>query len=99
MAINTKDEKYLKLFGDNVKRLRLSNNFTIERLAITANISYSQISRIEAGQINPTICTIKVIAQAMKVNPMAFFDFEYEGTLENMIKKNLNKVGSTNKFY
>lgn len=99
MSINTKDEKYLKIFGDHVKRLRLSNNFTIERLAITANVSYSQISRIEAGQINPTICTIQVIAKAMKVHPMEFFNFEYEGTLENMIKKNLSKVGGDKKFY
>ncbi len=99
MAINTKDEKYLKIFGDNVKRLRLENNFTIERLAIAANISYSQISRIEAGQINPTICTIQVIANAMKVHPMEFFNFEYGGTYENMIKNNLRKVGEEKKFY
>lgn len=99
MAINTKDEKYLKIFGEKMKKLRLESNFTIERLAIAAGVSYSQISRIEAGQINPTICTIQVIAHAMKVSPMEFFNFTYEGTYENMMKKNLEKVGNEKKFY
>lgn len=92
MAINTKDTEYLKTFGQNLKRIRLEKNFTVERLAIAANISYSQISRIESAQINPTICTIAVIAKALKVHPAELFDFEYEGTYQNMIKNNLKHL-------
>ena len=92
MAINTKDTEYLKMFGQHLKKLRLSKNFTVERLAIAANISYSQISRIESAQINPTICTIAVIANALKLHPSDLFDFEYEGTYQNMIKNSLKNL-------
>ena len=92
MAINTKDTEYLRVFGQNLKKLRLEKNFTVERLAISANISYSQISRIESAQINPTICTVAVIAKALKVPPSDLFDFEYEGTYQNMIKNSLKNI-------
>ncbi len=92
MAINTKDTEYLKLFGQNLRQIRLSKKFTVERLAMAANISYSQISRIESSQINPTICTVAVIAKALKIHPTEIFNFEYEGTYQNMIKNNLKNI-------
>lgn len=74
--INVKDVAYIKLFGNNLRELRLLNNLSQEDLAFTADISISQISRIERGKINPTISTIKTIATALNIEMKELFDFD-----------------------
>jgi len=39
----------------------------MENLGYKANLEYSQISRIELGVNNATICSLKVIADALEV--------------------------------
>lgn len=45
----------------------MSKNMSQEDLAYTADIPVNQIGRIERGEINTTISTLKVIADALKV--------------------------------
>ncbi len=73
--INVKDVVYLKQFGNNLRKLRLEHNLSQEDLAYAADISISQISRIERGKINPTICTLKTIATALNIEVKVLFDF------------------------
>ena len=73
--INIKDEKYLKDFGKNFRRLRMSKGITQEALASDAGVGKNQIGLIERGEINVTVCTIKKIAKNLNVHPKDFLDF------------------------
>lgn len=72
----TADEEFIIKFGKQVRKLRKSKKLSMEQLAHLCNIEYSQISRIELGQINTTVNTIKVICDALEILPKDFFDFE-----------------------
>jgi transcriptional regulator with XRE-family HTH domain len=67
--------KFLKAFGKNLKKIRLSQGFTQEDLANTAEISISQIQRIEYGEINTTIASSKAIADALEIEVAELFQF------------------------
>ena len=73
---NIKDIKYIKKFGENLKQIRLNKNLSQEILAFTADIPISQIGRIERGEINTTISTVKVLAEALDISVKELFDFE-----------------------
>jgi len=47
----------------------------MEKLAHQSNMEYSQISRIEKGQINTSISTVKLLADALEVDAKVLFDF------------------------
>jgi transcriptional regulator with XRE-family HTH domain len=53
---------------------------TIEELAHEANMTYSQISRIELGKINTSVYTLHVLSLTLDVTPMEFLDFSKPGT-------------------
>jgi predicted transcriptional regulator len=40
---------------------------TQEELSFRSEISLSQIARIETGKINPTLCTLVVISESLKI--------------------------------
>ncbi len=71
--INVKDEELLKKFGNNIRLLRKSAGLTQEELANDADISLSQIGRIERGEINSTISTAYVLSKALKVDLSELF--------------------------
>jgi transcriptional regulator with XRE-family HTH domain len=73
--VNFRDEKILAAFGKNLQRLRKKNNFTQEELAYNSGISLSQIARIETGKINPTVCTLIIIAKTLKIKASDLMDF------------------------
>lgn len=64
---NIRNEKLSKKFGKRVKALREEKGFSQESLAIEANISISQVARIEKGEINSTISTLDALASAFKM--------------------------------
>jgi transcriptional regulator with XRE-family HTH domain len=72
---NIRDEEVLKAFGQHLKRLRKSKKMSQMELAQKANISLSQIARIELGLINTTISTIHVIASALEIDPYKLLKF------------------------
>jgi transcriptional regulator with XRE-family HTH domain len=72
---NVKDIAYMKTFGENLQKIRLSKNMTQEALAYTSDIPISQVGRIERGEINTTISTVKAIANALNVPVKYMFDF------------------------
>lgn len=70
------DEKtYLKAFGSNLKRTRKKYGYSQERLAYEAEIELRQIGRIERGEINTGILSIKIIAETLKIDKRELFDF------------------------
>ena len=56
-----------------MKELRLSKGYTQERLAFSVGIEISQISRIERGISNPSISTIKAIADQLGISLSEIF--------------------------
>jgi transcriptional regulator with XRE-family HTH domain len=74
-VINIKDEKYLRDFGKNFRKLRLAKNMSQEALGNEAGIGKNQVGLIERGEINVTICTIKKIAKNLGYEPKDFLDF------------------------
>ena len=74
---NVKDINYIKKFGEQLQLLRKGNKMSQEVLAFSADIPISQVGRIERGEINTTISTIKVIATALDIPVKSLFDFEH----------------------
>ena len=73
--MNFREERFLMGFGKRLKELRAIKKMTQEDLAYTSGISLSQIARIETGKINPTICTVNIIAKTLKVQAKELLDF------------------------
>ncbi|MCC4214099.1 helix-turn-helix domain-containing protein [Leeuwenhoekiella parthenopeia] len=69
------DIEFVRRFGENLRRIRKSKNCSMEQLAHKSNMEYSQISRIERGQINTSISTAKVLADALEVEVHQLFNF------------------------
>ena len=74
--INLRDELYIKKFGANLKKLRLAKGFSQEELANSSEVSLPQITRIERGVVNPTLCTIKSLAKGLEIRTGDLFEFE-----------------------
>jgi transcriptional regulator with XRE-family HTH domain len=72
---NGKDNKYLKEFGKNLRRLRTKSGISQEVLAIEAGIGKNQVGLIERGEVNVTLNTIKKLAKHINVNPKDLLDF------------------------
>ena len=73
--IYTKDKEYLIKFGKHLKQMREGKNMSQEQLANISEVSLPQITRIERGVINPTICTIKSLSAGLGVEMSFMFDF------------------------
>jgi len=70
-----RDEKFLKDFGINLRKVRKRKSITQEKLAFSIGIEISQISRIERGILNTSISTIKAIANDLDIPVKDLFDF------------------------
>lgn len=54
-------------FGKRLREIREYRNISQESLANNAEISISQVSRLERGLLNPTLSTIIQLASALNV--------------------------------
>jgi transcriptional regulator with XRE-family HTH domain len=72
------NEIFIKEVGKYLRKIRLSKKMSMQTLAYTINVEYSQISRIELGKINASISTVYDIAEALEVPLQLLFDFEIE---------------------
>lgn len=72
---NVRDDKYIKAFGENLRKIRLEKNVSQEDLCEYAKLSKNQVGRIERGEVNVTLSTIKQLAKGLKVQPKELFDF------------------------
>jgi len=76
--MNFRDERWLLDFGLNLKKIREQQRFTQEKLAYASQLSLSQIARTETGRVNPTLCTIVLIAKTLKVEPTELFNLKFK---------------------
>lgn len=71
-----RDQEFIVKFGKNLNRIRKNKNVSQEKLAHLIGTDRSQISRIERGLVNPTITTVKSIAQILDIDISELFQFE-----------------------
>lgn len=64
---NVKDTDFLKLLGNRIRAERKAKGFSQVDLGIAMDNYGEQIGRIERGQFNVTICTLKKIADALEI--------------------------------
>ena len=63
------NKKNQSKIGENIRRLRLYNKISQDGLSKKADLAFYTISKIEAGSTpNPTIETVKKIADALNVS-------------------------------
>ncbi len=58
-----------KLFGENVKRIRVAAGLSQAAVAVRMGVDRAYISSIERGGQNATLLSINEIAQALEVRP------------------------------
>ena len=78
MYVNkSRETKYLKAFGENLRNLRKKHGMTMMELAFEAEIEYSQVAKIERGLVNTTISTTLNLSKGMKIEHHQLFLFGY----------------------
>lgn len=79
MTINrrkNRDTEYIKRFGENLRRLRKEQGLSQEQLANQSDLWLSIVGRVERGEIDPTISTIKLLAKGLSLKPNELFEFQ-----------------------
>ena len=64
---NVKDKIYLKRLGNRIRTLRKERGLSQLDLGVSMDNYAEQISRIERGQLNVSICTLKKIAEGLEI--------------------------------
>lgn len=63
-------------FGKQVEKFRTEQNLSYRQLAQRCDIDYSNISKIEKGEINIQLSTILQLSNGLNIKPKSLFDFE-----------------------
>ena len=74
--INVKDKKFIKAFGNNLRKMRKDAGLSQEDLANDADIPLSQVGRIERGEVNTTISTAYALSKALQIKIDTLFKFK-----------------------
>jgi transcriptional regulator with XRE-family HTH domain len=59
----------LILIGSKIREIRKSKGISIEQLANSSGMDYSQLARMELGQVNFTISYLFRVAEALGITP------------------------------
>jgi transcriptional regulator with XRE-family HTH domain len=71
-------KKFQLILGQNIRRIRVRQNLTVEKLALEAGLSYSQVSRIELGKINTSAFMLYRLCAVLNVNAGELFRLEHQ---------------------
>ena len=63
----------IKELGKRIARVRKKQNYTQEELSHKADLTLSQIARIETGVINTSINTLYILSSALEIDIIEFF--------------------------
>lgn len=78
--------------GSTIKKIRKEKNITIKDLATKAKITSSMLSQIEHGTANPSLNTIRTIAQVLDVPIFKFFIVQEDLKPNTIIKKSSERM-------
>lgn len=65
-------------FGKQIEKLRTQQNLSFRQLAQRCNIDFSNISKIEKGEINIQLGTILELAKGLGKHPKDLMDFKFD---------------------
>lgn len=68
-------EKLQQNIGLRIKQLRMQMKVSQQDLAAQCNFEKSNMSRLEAGMVNPTAHTLLKIAKSLNIDIKEIFDF------------------------
>ena len=66
----------MKNIGDNIKKFRELKNITRDKIAADLNMSLSNYSKIERGEIDLTISRVQEIANILEVDVSQILNFD-----------------------
>ncbi len=69
-----RDDKYLKKFGANLKKIRKEKGVSQEELANDLGFSQPYVAKCESGTVNCSISHIVAIAKRLKVSVSALVE-------------------------
>jgi transcriptional regulator with XRE-family HTH domain len=69
------NREYLQKFANNLKRMRKLKGLTQDDLGAVEGISRSTIGMVETAKTDITLSKIKIIAEALNVQPKELLDF------------------------
>lgn len=72
---NVKDKAFLKKLGLRIRSLRLEKGLSQLDLGVRMDNYAEQISRIERGLLNVSICTLKKISESLEISLPELLDF------------------------
>lgn len=78
LSMDAKDKTYLKLVGENIARVRKENNLTQVDVCSEIEMDKPYLSSIENGRQNPTLLTLKKLADAIAVPVNKLLNIEVE---------------------
>jgi transcriptional regulator with XRE-family HTH domain len=67
-------DAYLKRVGQTLRRKRKEKGFTMENLAMEAEMEYRQLGRIERGEVNTSLISLLRLCEALKIEMKELFD-------------------------
>ncbi|MFZ4436138.1 MAG: helix-turn-helix domain-containing protein [Flavobacterium psychrophilum] len=59
--------------GKQIQKLRVLKGVSQQDIAAKCNFEKSNMSRLEAGRVNPTLSTLEKVAKALEVELIEFF--------------------------
>lgn len=63
------------IVGKNIQKIRESKGISQQELAAKCNFEKSNMSRLEAGRVNPTLSTLEKVAKSLDISLAELFTF------------------------
>lgn len=74
---NKYNNDYCKALGEHLRKTRQNKGISMRKLAMAADMEYSQYWKIEHGIINTTVSSIQAIAEALNIPVKELYDFPF----------------------
>jgi transcriptional regulator with XRE-family HTH domain len=94
------NQKTVENIGQRIRQLRESRGMTQSQLQSKSKVSRSYLSRIESGQMTPSLGTLEKISEALNVGLNRFFIPESDGEalLEDPFIQGLRPIGNPSRL-
>lgn len=67
------NKEYLKVFGNNIKKIRISNGLSQEKFALRISMDRTYYASVEKGRRNISLLNIKKIADGFGISIKELF--------------------------
>jgi len=81
-----------RFLGQRIKELRRGRGLSQEQLAEKMGITPNYLSSIERGQENPTLDLLTTLAEALKVELVALFNYPWQKLTASELKRKLHAM-------